>query len=125
MATRPLKTNTTMHIFSTIADTFAQQLSKAPIRSPSLDIEDARQAMLALVPDGGGDLETERLRIRLRTATDAASLWFLRVRLHQHLTQTLGEGLAMQRVHGLQHWFEPIVPAAWYRPTRNQPAHAR
>ncbi len=125
MATWPLKTHTTMHIFSTIVDTLAQQLSKAPIRSPSVDIEDARQAMLALLPDGAGNLETERLRIRLRTAADGASLWFLRVRLHQHLTQTLGEGLAMQRVQGLQPRFEPIVPAAWHRPTRKQPGPAR
>lgn len=114
-----------MHIFSTIADTLAQRLSKTPVRGRTPDIEDARRAMLALLPDGGGDLETERLRIRLLTATDVAGLWFLRVRLHQQLTRTLGEDLAMRRVRGLQHWFEPIVPAAWHRPTRKQPGHAR
>lgn len=109
-----------MHIFSTIADTLAQRLSKTPVRGRTPDIEDARRAMLALLPDGGGDLETERLRIRLLTATDVAGLWFLRVRLHQQLTRTLGEDLAMRRVRGLQHWFEPIVPAAWHRPATNR-----
>lgn len=109
-----------MFILSTIADTFAQRLTKEYVRhDPSANAR-IRVAMLELLPPEGGDSEIDRLRHRLLAAPNATSLWFLRVNLHQQLTRSSGEQVAMQQVHALRHLFENAVPTSLMGPTPKQ-----
>jgi hypothetical protein len=101
-----------MHIFTTIADSFAQRLSNEPVRSDLHAAQRIRKAMLELLPAEGCGYETDRLRLRLLVAADATSLWFLRVDLHRHLTRSSCEQSAMQQVQALRPLFEGSIPTA-------------
>lgn len=65
--------------------------------------------MLELLPPEGSSCAIDRLRNRLLDAPNATSLWFLRVSVHQQLTQSLGEQTAMQQVRALRPLFEGRV----------------
>jgi hypothetical protein len=98
-----------MFILSTIADTFAQRLTKERVRHDPDATARIRSALLELMPSEGSDCEVDRLRHRLLVAPNATSLWFLRVSVHQQLTRSLGEELAMQQVHALKPLFERSI----------------
>jgi hypothetical protein len=111
-----------MHIFSTIADSFAQRLTNEPVRADPTAAQRIRKAMLELLPCEGSGHETDRLRLRLLVAADATSLWFLRVDLHRHLTRSSCERSAMQQVHALRPLFEGSIPPALMGLTADQRA---
>lgn len=99
-----------MYLISTIVDTFAQRLTKGHVRHNPKATDRIRAAMLALLPDQGNGCETDRLRQRLLVAPNATSLWFLRVNLHQQMTRSSSEQVAMEQVHALRPLFERCVP---------------
>lgn len=105
-----------MFIFSTVADTLAQRFTKEHVREDPKATASIRRAMLELLPPEGSGFEIDRFRHRLLVASNATSLWFLRVNLHQHLTHSLGEQSAMQQVHALRHLFDSVLPASLLGP---------
>jgi hypothetical protein len=98
-----------MFILSTIADTFAQRLTREHVRHDPMAAERIRKAMVDLLPPEGSSCDVDRLRHRLLVAPNATSLWFLRVNVHQQLTRSLGEKMAMQQVQALRPLFERSV----------------
>lgn len=101
-----------MQLFSTLADTLAQHLLKPQASQRSAAVARIRGAMLELLPTDGADLEADRIRRRLILASDATSLWFLRVTLCQHLTGSQGEHAAMEQIDSLAPLFKGAIPHA-------------
>lgn len=113
-----------MHIFSTLADTFAQRLTNEPVHDDATARQRIREAMLGLIPPEGSGHEADRLRHRVQSAADATSLWFLRVDLHRHLTRSSCERSAMQQVHALRPFFEGSIPPALLGSAENRHTEA-
>lgn len=74
-----------------------------------VDVEDIRQAMLALA----GNLEDKRFAHvgrRIRYAMDAVSLWYLRADLMAMLASTNGEVQAREKIRAITEMFEHLLP---------------
>jgi hypothetical protein len=73
--------------------------------------EDIREAMLALLGDGGSKQFANVTR-RIRYANDVQALWYLRGDLMAALATTLGESGARQEVQRITRMFEGLLPGS-------------
>lgn len=89
---------------------FASGRPPAPAESLlEIDVEDIREAMLALA----GNLEDKRFAHvgrRIRYAADAVSLWYLRADLMAMLASTDGEAQAREKVRTITEMFDRLLP---------------
>lgn len=81
----------------------------AALPGPSQGLEDARQAMLALLREAGCD-RNGRLERRIALAADAQSLWAMRPELMAAASKLLGEAEAHRRVLAATVHFEDLLP---------------
>lgn len=73
--------------------------------------EDIREAMLALLGEGGTKQFANVTR-RIRYANDIQALWYLRGDLMASLATTLGEAAARQKVHQITRMFDGLLPGS-------------
>jgi hypothetical protein len=92
---------------------FALFTSGRPPASPEsaveVDVEDIRDAMLALA----GNLQDKRFAHvgrRIRYAMDAVGLWYLRADLMAMLASTDGEAQAREKIRTITEMFEHLLP---------------
>lgn len=92
---------------------FSWTPSSAAPTQPHLEftIDDIRDRMLALVPDGVQDERATIIRRRIRYADSVESLWFLRGELMAILAKTKGEAKALEIVSGVSEMFDDLLPA--------------
>jgi hypothetical protein len=75
----------------------------------TIDIEDIREAMLALII-GVGDNRLVHVTRRVRYASDVQALWFLRGDLMAILASTYGESLARAKLEVVSDMFHDMLP---------------
>ena len=73
--------------------------------------EDIREAMLALLGDGGPKRFPQITR-RIRYANDIQALWYLRGDLMATLATLHGEGEARRKVQGITDMFHGLLPGS-------------
>ena len=76
---------------------------------PRIDIEDIRDAMLALI-SGIGDERLVHLTRRVRYANDVQALWFLRGDVMAVLASTYGESVALAKLESVSDMFHDMLP---------------
>jgi hypothetical protein len=73
--------------------------------------EDIREAMLALL-DEGGPRRFPNVTRRVRYANDVQALWYLRGDLMAALAASQGEAAARQKVHQITQMFHGLLPGS-------------
>lgn len=92
---------------------FSWSPSSAAPTQPQVEftIDDIRNRMMGLLPEGGDDERAAIIRRRIRYADSVESLWFLRGELMAILARTQGEAIALEIVSGVSEMFDDLLPA--------------
>lgn len=106
---RWFKPNLRNSIWSLFGVTPPKQESDSTVL-PAYSLEDVRKRMLELAAHGTGGVKAEQVMRRIRYASDAEALYFIRSELMALLAGTHGETVALDAIDAVSEMFEDLLP---------------